>query len=347
IVLAHRPGAGFGSSDRQIASAALAEIFQLTRTLREIAGVEAVRSLAEPLGDPPRRLSLLSSAGRQKLFLQNHRLSKRIFVAQGPGYEQAVTRFELVLGHHPFSPAAIETLEEVERHLSQIRSDPASYWSTAQFEFAGTTASIRDLRTVTRADHRRIQWLVTLSVLAILVAILRRPLVCVYLIATVLFSYWVTLGVTQGVFEYLWGATYSGLDWKVPTFLFVILVAVGEDYNIYLTTRVFEERARLGWHRGLEVALARTGGIITSCGLIMAGSFVTMVSSSLRAMVELGFALSFGILLDTFVVRTVLVPAFLALGRSGATSADTPGEPAHNSPLSPDPTPSPHARSDR
>lgn len=316
IVLAHRPGSAFGSSDRALAAEALAEISDLTAQLRRIPGVDSVRSLAEPLGDAPRRLSMLSAAGRQKLFLQNHRLSKRIFAAQGAGYEHAVARFELVLKHDPFSPEAIATLEELDLRLAELRQAKDSFWSTADFLCTGTTASIRDLRTVTRSDHRRIQWLVTLAVFVILVAILRRPLVCAYLILTVLFSYWVTIGATQWVFEHWWGETFSGLDWKVPTFLFVILVAVGEDYNIYLATRVFEERARLGRRAGLESAIAHTGGIITSCGLIMAGSFVTMISSSLRAMVELGFALSLGILLDTFLVRTILVPSFLALGRN-------------------------------
>ena len=139
--------------------------------------------------------------------------------------------------------------------------------------------------------------------------------ICLYLIATVVLGYLASLGVTDLLFRALHrGPTpWIGLDWTVAFFLFVILVAVGEDYNIFLMARVIEEERDHGTIEGTRLAVAHTGGIISSCGLIMAGTFGSMLTGRLTSLRELGFALGLGVLLDTFLVRPILVPAFVVL----------------------------------
>ena len=179
----------------------------------------------------------------------------------------------------------------------------------------GSTAMVNDLRRVTTNDQHRMYILVTVGVFLILWALLRRPVICMYLIATVVLGYLASLGITELVFRALHTGPdpWVGLDWKVGFFLFVILVAIGEDYNIFLMARVLEEEVKHGTIEGTRLAVTHTGGIISSCGLIMAGTFGSMLTGSLTALRELGFALGLGVLLDTFIVRPILVPAFVVL----------------------------------
>lgn len=287
--------------------------------------VTSVRSLTYPLGEePPVRKKGVGLRGfLTKTTVSHHDQSKAKYVATtGPRAHQ-VARFDIVSAFDPFSVDAEEllgSLDQDKRRVTpnvedfvqkELAGDQNSPWHGATFDFIGTTAGTRDLKAVITSDERVIQRLVVIAVSVVVLSILRRPLICGYLIFTVVFSYLVTIGATELVFSMMYPG-FEGLDWKVPIFLFVILVAVGEDYNIYLATRVFEEERRLGRTAGLRTAIIKTGGIITSCGVIMAGTFVSLMSGSLRAMHALGFALTLGVILDTFIVRPVLVPAFLA-----------------------------------
>lgn len=316
-ILVHQPSADLsGREGRRKITRLTRELFQFEyvdssgNTVRPIVGV---RSLTEPMGDAPGSFNPLSAAGRRKLITMHHPKTRAQFLSQAPPLAGHVTRFDLITCYTPFSREGVDLVGRVDAMLRAKAADAASPWHGARFDFVGTTAGIRDLEAVTASDQTRIQALVVLAVLAVLIVILRRPWISVYLILTVLLGYYVTIGATELLFTWIHGDGYAGVDWKVPLFLFVILIAVGEDYNIYLATRVFEEQRRLGLVEGLRVAVERTGGIITSCGIIMAATFASMSSGTLRTTQELGFALALGVLLDTFVIRTILVPAFLAI----------------------------------
>ncbi len=331
-VVAHRPDGGLNTEDGAAQILALTHSLYLHGTVK---GITHVRSIVDPLGDfpPGKPVSLVGSKAWAMRISRPHRRTEAMFLAQSPEHRGRTTRFELVLDSNPFSASAVDTLDAIEVLLEATADDPDSFWSGATFHLTGVAAGVRDLRSVTRRDNVRIEILVVLGVLAVLVVILRRPLVCLFLIATVLLSYYVTIGITVFAFQYLYGDAYVGLDWRTPLFLFVILVAIGQDYNVYLATRVFEEQERLGPIAGLRRAVSQTGGIITSCGAIMAGAFISMTSSawaetlggtsswlanvvpdtgSIRGIVELGFALALGVLLDTLFVRSIMVPAFIA-----------------------------------
>lgn len=320
------------------------ELAKLSELLH-IDGVTSIRSVIDPRGEQRPGVAAESEDAAEKpkrsglgAFLRRsaeraHRRTRELYVSQAPGMEGQLTRMELVLDKDPFDIGSLEILNQVDSKLEELKNQPGSYWKEATFGYAGATAGVRDLRQVTRADNQRIQLLVIVAVYLVLLAVLRRPLVCLYMILSVLFSYYVTIGATEAFFAWAYGPNYPGLDWKVPLFLFVILVAVGEDYNVYLATRVYEEQKKHGPFTGLRKAIVRTGGIITSCGVIMAGTFVSMTAGvwgelappwianlffasdvgALRGIVELGFALTLGVLLDTFIVRPILVPAFMAL----------------------------------
>ena len=310
-------------------------------------GVESVRAITDPLGDfpPDRRMGLFDQQAWRRRLLESHYLTRNVYYSD-KNREFRTARLDVIGTADPFSNQSMQLLAALREKLDEISNDANSDWYQAEFFVSGTTAGIADLQRVTRSDRQRIQWLVSFGVLCVLVIILRRMKLAVYLVATVLLSYLVTLGFTYLFFNWVYSDDFAGLDWKVPLFLFVILVAIGQDYNVYLTTRILEEQAKHGPIQGLRTAIRNTSSIITNCGLVMAGTFASMTASGvlywlscttnwpvlsafqdvliLRGVIELGFALSIGVLLDTFVVRSILVPALFAfLTRRGELSATT------------------------
>jgi RND superfamily putative drug exporter len=307
-----------------------ANVAHLSQGFALLDNVAEVRSLTQPLGSPvnmpapPATPNLKGTLFRtvwnnvcQGLSDQINRAAAEFYVSRTPDTSSGdaprfVTRLDVVPRSDPFDPQSVATLDLIQMWLrEQLPNYPGA--EDVRAECHGITVSARDLARVTESDRLRINTLVLASIFLILLVLVRRPWLAVYLLATVLFSYYASLGATT-LLAHWWNGRPLGLvDWRVPFFLFTILVAVGEDYNILLITRTLEERKRYGPVEGTRRALARTGGTITSCGLIMAGTFATLMLGGLSTLVQIGFALAFGVLLDTFVVRPFLVPAFTLL----------------------------------
>jgi RND superfamily putative drug exporter len=145
----------------------------------------------------------------------------------------------------------------------------------------------------------------------ILGLLLRSIFAAGLLLATVVLSFFATLGVCALVFEYVFG--FKGTDASFPLFAFVFLVALGIDYNIFLMTRVREEALKIGTKAGVIRGLTVTGGVITSAGIVLAATFGVLGVLPLVFLAQLGFAVAFGVLLDTIVVRSLLVPALVRI----------------------------------
>jgi RND superfamily putative drug exporter len=288
---------------------------RLTERLRaekDDLGLADVRSLTAPLGITQAARELRRTEGSDKASREAvHRAVLERYVTSLGARNSIGTRLDLILTQSPFAQWSMDDLDRIESVLRDALV--AEGLADAQLHMVGTTASVRDLSVVMHGDRRRIELLVLASVLVVLIVLLRAVVVPLYLLLSVLFSYLVTLGVAFVLFFLLDPAGFTGIDWKVAIFLFTILIAVGEDYNIFLMTRVHEEQRRFGPVRGIAEALIRTGPIISSCGIIMAGTFASLLAGSLTEMKQLGFALPFGVLLDTFVVRPILLPTFLLL----------------------------------
>jgi RND superfamily putative drug exporter len=190
--------------------------------------------------------------------------------------------------------------------ISPIRDATAAAGGPEALVGGGTAVEF-DIREANKRDVRVIVPLVILVVFLILVVLLRALTAPILLIGTVLISFFAALGF--GVLVSDWVFDFPGTDPSLPLFAFVFLVALGIDYNIFLMARVREETVTHGTREGMLRGLAVTGGVITSAGIVLAGTFLVLAVLPLVFLTELGITVAFGVLLDTFLVRSVLVPA--------------------------------------
>jgi RND superfamily putative drug exporter len=210
----------------------------------------------------------------------------------GSGYAQ----YEATLSSAADTKAARDTVDRLRNAVHPLGA-----------KVGGATAINVDTQRAAVHDNKAIIPLVLGVVFVILVLLLRALVAPLLLMLTVVLSFAASLGVCGLVFTHLFG--FEGADSGFPLTIFIFLVALGVDYNIFLTTRVREESQRLGTRRWVLRGLTVTGGVITSAGLVLAATFAALATLPLTGLVEMAFAVAFGVLLDTLIVRSLLVPA--------------------------------------
>ena len=206
----------------------------------------------------------------------------------------------VTLSANPDSDSAVNSIPALRALVHGI--DPSAL-------VGGSTAAYSDIHASSRHDQKLILPVILLLIALILALLLRSIAASLLLLASVVISFLATLGACSIVFHHLFH--FAGEDPSFPIFAFVFLVALGIDYNIFLMTRVREETIKFGTTRGMTKGVTVTGGVITSAGIVLAATFSALSILPLVQLAEIGFAVSFGVLLDTLLVRSILVPALV------------------------------------
>jgi RND superfamily putative drug exporter len=276
--------------------------------------VDQVRQMGPGLGDASSFLMAMRNNAREPS-MAGFYIPPQILT--NSEFKTAATMFVSADGHAvrylvqtDLDPFGTQAMDQVAQIIDAARSaQPNTELADATISIAGLPAVNADVRDYYNHDMRFILIMTILVVLLILIVLLRAVVAPLYLIASVAISFLSALGIGVVVFQFILG---QHLAWNVPGTAFIVLVAVGADYNLLLISRIRDEASR-----GIRTAVIRTvgatGGVITSAGIIFAASMFGLTFGSIAGMVQVGFIIGVGLLLDTFLVRTVTVPAMAVL----------------------------------
>ncbi len=222
--------------------------------------------------------------------------------------DRSATRFYLTTTDDPYSQPAFGAIRAAQDVLTAAAP---GFGASAGAYMGGPTAEFADVQSVLAQDFQQVAIVTIVGILVVLVLLLRAVVAPLYLVGTVLLSCATALGLSAWFFQSVMGE--AGVSFYLPLLVFVLLVALGSDYNIFLMSRVREESETRPIREAIRVASGRTGAVITSAGLILAGTFGSMATAPLAVLVQVGVAVAVGVLIDTFVVRSILVPAIATL----------------------------------
>ena len=224
-------------------------------------------------------------------------------------FNQNMLRYDVVLNINPYSNEALDFIPKLRNNLSEALDN--SSLIEPNIYVGGETAEAYDTRTAANRDTYLVLPLILLAIGIVLVILLKSLVAPLYLLMTIIFTYFSTLGLSIFIFKNIFGQ--DTITPGLAFFLFIFLNALGVDYNIYLMSRLKEESEKSHLDTAVLKTLALTGGVITSAGLILAGTFSALMSLPLQDLFQLGFAVAIGVLMDTFITRTLIVPSLVKL----------------------------------
>ncbi len=263
------------------------------------AGISSLPQEVWQGGPPPRNLPPEQQAVLGVLFAGQRFVSP----------DRTTAQLEVVLDRDPYSVPALDQISRL-RDMAR-RAIATTDLAGTEVLVGGQTATQADTRASVNRDAQVVGPIVIAAIWVILAMLLRSLVAPTYLVISVLLSFMAALGLSTMIFQNVLG--HAGVGYQNGVWMFIFLVALGVDYNIYIMSRVREEVGRNGLVEGTRRAVSRTGGVITSAGIILAGTFSVLATLPLRDIVQLGFAVMLGVLLDTFVVRALLVPSIVML----------------------------------
>jgi len=299
------------STDARVDSAA--GLSALRQTLDKVAGslgeqfpIVYVRDLQDPLGSA--RSAAVGSLASAPLF-------ERPVMDAYIGKSGFATRLDLGVHVEPRTVAAMEMVEGIRERVIQAveRSGFLKATGISRFaiDVAGESATYADMRALRTRDFRVVAAAASVMIYLILVWLIRSAAQSAILLAATLLTYLATYGGTYLIVHHLY--RLNGLSWQVDFLLFIIIVSLGQDYNIFVVARIHEELRTHPPREAIAIAIRKTGRVVSGCGIIMAATFASMFSGSLLILKEFAIALPLGILIDTYVVRPLLVPAVILL----------------------------------
>ncbi|MEH7331409.1 MMPL family transporter [Neobacillus drentensis] len=236
----------------------------------------------------------------------------------GTGKDKTVIQYSLTFQGNPYSSRTLDALEKIISHEKQIVTDSHL---NGKLYFAGETAVKVDDRSTNNRDVLVIVLMETILIFAMLIVLTRSVKMPIYMMGTILISFFAALGLGMFLSNLFFGI--DTISNRVPLYAFVFLVALGIDYNIMLISRFQEERAKHSVKKAVEIAVANTGGVISSAGIILAATFAVLMTQPIQLLFIFGFIVAVGILLDTFLIRGILLPGLIVLLEKDKTTSES------------------------